>query len=131
MNRRIQRRRAKGWRIPPGTVCVSRPSRWGNPWRVEHNGDQWYAVAVDPSWPWDGPFRSKRDASAAAVRLWDLHTGALGLIEPDDLTGWLAPLAGVDLACWCPLVGPDGEPWPCHADILLTLVAEVTGRADT
>lgn len=30
---RIQRRRTKGWRLPPNTVCVSRPSKWGNPYR--------------------------------------------------------------------------------------------------
>ena len=29
--KRIQRRRAKGWRMPPGAVYVGRPSRWGNP----------------------------------------------------------------------------------------------------
>lgn len=30
MPERIQRSRAKGWRMPPNTVCVSRPSKWGN-----------------------------------------------------------------------------------------------------
>ena len=28
---RIQRQRTKGWRKPKGAICVSRPSRWGNP----------------------------------------------------------------------------------------------------
>jgi hypothetical protein len=33
--RRIQLRRTKGWRKPPGAVVVARPTRWGNPfeWR--------------------------------------------------------------------------------------------------
>ena len=31
---RIQRKRVKGWRMPPNTVYVGRPSKWGNPWRV-------------------------------------------------------------------------------------------------
>ena len=31
MPTRIQLRRTKGWRLPPNTVVVSRPSRWGNP----------------------------------------------------------------------------------------------------
>jgi hypothetical protein len=31
---RIQRRRVKGWRMPPNTVYVGRGSRWGNPYRV-------------------------------------------------------------------------------------------------
>jgi hypothetical protein len=28
---RIQRKRTKGWRMPPNTVYVGRPTRWGNP----------------------------------------------------------------------------------------------------
>lgn len=31
MPKRIQRHRTKGWRTPEGAICVSRPSRWGNP----------------------------------------------------------------------------------------------------
>lgn len=29
---RIQRQRAAGWRLPENTLCVGRPSIWGNPW---------------------------------------------------------------------------------------------------
>jgi NTP pyrophosphatase (non-canonical NTP hydrolase) len=36
----------------------------------------------------------------------------------------LAPLRGHDLACWCPLVDVRGNPVPCHADVLLELVAQ-------
>jgi hypothetical protein len=32
---RFQIRRTKGWRKPPGSRCVTRSSRWGNPYRVE------------------------------------------------------------------------------------------------
>lgn len=31
MPKRIQLRRTKGWRKPPNTVVVARPSKWGNP----------------------------------------------------------------------------------------------------
>lgn len=31
MPQRIQRKRAKGWRMPPNTVSVTRPGKWGNP----------------------------------------------------------------------------------------------------
>lgn len=27
----IQRKRTKGWRLPPNAICVTRPGRWGNP----------------------------------------------------------------------------------------------------
>jgi hypothetical protein len=30
MPERIQLRRSKGWRLPPNTVVVARPTRWGN-----------------------------------------------------------------------------------------------------
>ena len=31
---RIQRKRTKGWRMPPNTVYVGRPMIWGNPFGV-------------------------------------------------------------------------------------------------
>ena len=34
---RIQRKRVKGWRMPPDTIYVGRPSKFGNPF-------------VDPDW---------------------------------------------------------------------------------
>jgi hypothetical protein len=36
--KRIQLRRKKGWRMPPNTVSVARPHRWGNPFTVEEHG---------------------------------------------------------------------------------------------
>jgi len=29
--KRIQRKRTKGWRMPPNTVYAGRGSKWGNP----------------------------------------------------------------------------------------------------
>ncbi|MFA4050644.1 DUF4326 domain-containing protein [Mycobacteroides chelonae] len=34
MPERIQLHRTKGWRKPEGAIVVSRPSRWGNPFRI-------------------------------------------------------------------------------------------------
>lgn len=34
MPQRIQRKRTKGWRMPPNTIYVGRGTRWGNPYRV-------------------------------------------------------------------------------------------------
>ena len=31
---RVQLKRAKGWRMPPVTVSVTRPGKWGNPFVV-------------------------------------------------------------------------------------------------
>ena len=74
---RIQLRRTKGWRKPPGAIVVARPSRWGNPHRVDEVGR---AEAV----------RRYRD---------DLNAGRLPF-SVDDVR---RELAGHDLACWCPL----------------------------
>lgn len=32
--KRIQLKRSRGWRMPPNTVSVARPGRWGNSFRV-------------------------------------------------------------------------------------------------
>lgn len=124
MPERIQLRRTKGWRKPEGAIVVSRPSRWGNPFRIYHGhsliGPPWsvaretwthiladqcvtgYITSTDMSA--DQPVRVFRDL--LAVRQRD---------EPDRLAEWIEPLVGHDLACWCPV------DQPCHADVLLEI----------
>lgn len=89
--RRVQLSRAKGWRMPPNTVRVARPSRWGNPYRLDKG---------------DGVAEARE-----AVDLYrsDLYRGRWRITV--DLAR--AELAGKNLACWCP---PD---MPCHVDVLL------------
>ena len=36
--KRIQRSRRAGWHMPEGAVYVGRPTKWGNPYRVEGRG---------------------------------------------------------------------------------------------
>lgn len=38
--KRIQLRRTRGWRKPPGAIIVARPSKWGNPWSVANEIDR-------------------------------------------------------------------------------------------
>ena len=38
MPERIQRKRTKGFRLPPGTLCITRPSRFGNPYPLDIHG---------------------------------------------------------------------------------------------
>lgn len=126
MSERIQLRRTKGWRKPPGALVVARPSRWGNPFvvrtappmgdsptvhRVLDIGDRCESLRA----PNEYFTRDLYGAHVMAVRLYELHTGPMGLYEWDDPEEMLAPLRGHDLACWCP---PD---LPCHADVLLRL----------
>lgn len=46
--RRIQRLRAKGWRMPPSAVYVGRPTRWGNPFRLLN--EEGWPLIVDEAW---------------------------------------------------------------------------------
>ena len=105
---RVQRRRTKGWRMPPNTVSVTRPSWWGN--RFLH-----------------GPqFQRSRIESIELYRRW---LARLAKDLPQYYQNLLHPLRGKNLACWCHLcaVHADGKPLgehcddcdPCHADVLL------------
>lgn len=99
---RIQRKRAKGWKMPEGAVYVGRPGGFGNPfkagegkWLRGEDDSRLYVVCHTPqdavdSFRW---FVSEAPERLAAIK----------------------ELAGKDLACWCPLDRP------CHADVLLEL----------
>lgn len=96
MPKRIQRKRTKGWQMPPNTVSVTRPGRYGNPYVVGEKNDMGQVVTLEKCLEY---FR------------FYLHRKYPGNL----LDEFLAPLRGKDLACWCP------EGSPCHADILLEL----------
>lgn len=107
--KRIQRKRTKGYRLPPDAVYVGRPTLWGNPFTVR---------PVRRSGPFDvllnGEFRGQHtDLEVARRSAVDLYREALRIFEPDE--DFWTPLTGRDLACWCPL------DQPCHADVLLEI----------
>lgn len=87
----MQRKRAKGFRLPPNTICVGRPSRFGNPFRASELG---YREAVFRFEVWLKETPEGRAVADAAK----------------------TELRGKNLACWCPLNAP-----ACHADVLLEL----------
>ncbi len=91
---RIQRRRARGWRLPAGAKCVTRPGRWGNPFKTAEE------------------FRTSLIAARFLVMKY------VRLERPSKIQRhmiWIAQhvheLKGLKLACWC------GNK-PCHADVL-------------
>ena len=97
MPRRIQRKRIRCWAMPPNTVYVGRPTRYGNPFTVgEENFDTGQIVTLEKCLEYYRFYLERRYQGAA-------------------LKEFLAPLRGKDLACWC----KEGD--PCHADILLEL----------
>ncbi len=78
---RLQMRRTKGRRKPPGVIYVGRPTIWGNPFRVGEQGrTRGQAVELYRQWL-AGPTTDLADLAVER-------------------------LAGHDLACWCPLDEP-------------------------
>ncbi len=90
--KRIQRSRTKGWKMPPNTVYVGRPTKWGNPYPVKcFSGGMAEVVPLFSKYLRLTPYGIELAAEARSE------------------------LRGKDLACWCPLDAP------CHADVLLEI----------
>lgn len=119
---RVQRLRTSGWTMPPNTVYVGRPTKWGNPYRVGGR------IVIEADWGDSAGLQHEFGGItlAQAVEGYrDLMALRLALPPYDDewepaYQGVWAhaletELAGRNLACWCPLGGP------CHADVLLDL----------
>lgn len=117
---RIQRKRTKGWRMPPNTVYVGRPTKWGNPFKVGGRfmiGDPNPKSAGVFRMIWceahipDSRFTLIRDSKTAT----EFYRRLIAKNPPQDIE----QLRDKDLACWCPL------DQPCHADVLLGLALKV------
>lgn len=102
MPKRIQRKRTKGFKLPPNTVCVDRTSRWGNPFVVVKDGDAAECVRKyrDMLMPYT---HQSKDG------MMDFYV-AIANMEDIQIS-----LRGKNLACFCPL------DQPCHADVLLEI----------
>jgi len=74
---RIQRKRTKGWKMPPNTVYVGRPTKWGNSFIGENSIEQYRKFIM--SW---------------------YKSGDTGFLND------LKKLRGKNLACQCPLDKP-------------------------
>jgi hypothetical protein len=131
---RIQRKRIKGARMPPNTISVTRPGRWGNPFNFKSSDTCWNALALGCR----GDAKGRHEASVKAFREW--VSDPRGRVKEMDFgvvmeakgkrmplgpraRAGLAPsvseiqeaLRGKNLACFCAL------DQPCHADVLLEI----------
>src|SRR5215470_12274255 len=79
MPERLQRQRTRGWTKPANTICVTRPSRWGNEFIVGIHGTAEECVQL---------FTEK-------------YTH-----DQDYQTCLRRELAGKNLACWCTVGAP-------------------------
>lgn len=119
MPERIQRKRTPGWRMPPGAVSVTRPGKWGNPWRViRGDHDKWMVYPTGSEWT----TVSIHDTHHAAVQT-AVDQFRRAATHPEVIAAARRELAGRDLACWCPL------DMPCHGDVLLEIANEPIERS--
>jgi hypothetical protein len=106
---RIQRQRTKGWRMPPNTVYVGRPTVYGNDYKA---GDiHPYALPENLTTPAD--VKAMTIDAQGAVDLYRLAVATAGVMT--GRTPAFPELRGKNLACWC------AHDQPCHADVLLEL----------
>lgn len=87
-------------KIPAGAIYVGRPSKWGNPFRL--NDPLLYGL----------PKEEKRRLVINEYRKW--LQGESCLVKEFGEPPSLSELTAKDLVCWC-------APLPCHADVLLEL----------
>lgn len=95
MPKRIQRKRTKGWRLPHGATCVTRPGKWGNPFETAEEFREVLTHITE--------LRPVESVPCLYEEM--IHMAKIA----DDIK----ELRGFDLACWCSLDKP------CHADVLL------------
>lgn len=99
---RIQRKRTKGWKMPPNTIYVGRPTKWGNPFVVGKPGGAYSPMVKDQRHAWQ-LYRSvaiNNEKLIAAAR---------------------TELRGKNLACFCPVPTEPYQEDCCHAAVLLEL----------
>lgn len=93
---RIQRKRIKGWRMPENTVSITRPGKFGNPFKIGL-WSEYLGRKCEDIGDCIVSFEKKVNGSYSFKRI----------IKRE--------LKGKDLACWY----KEGD--PCHADILLEI----------
>lgn len=90
--KRIQRKRVKGWRLPHGATCVTRPGKFGNPLDTAAEFRSWMKLI-------DDGFVVEPCSETIQRMVW-IHKN-------------VHKLKGFDLACFCK---PEDD---CHATVLL------------
>lgn len=119
---RVQRRRTKGWRMPPNTVYVGRGTVWGNPVVCTPHGCELKPCGCQECEPYRCCVKVFREYITSGIEGRASFTGSF-VIALDGMAGYphrnemvrrLPELRGKNLACWC------GDK-PCHADVLLEI----------
>ncbi len=104
---RIQRKRSPGWKKPDGSVCITRPGKFGNPFDNSAAFEAWLVrgeirlVSLNREWiPWT-------EMTKERLRL-----------KREMILSRLPELQGRQLLCFC------GIEHDCHGDVLARLANE-------
>lgn len=126
---RIQRSRARGWRMPKGAIYVGRPTEFGNPfldWQHPKRENERGVMLTDGTSVL-AQFNAADDGAGREHDcVWYFERWVLGelpalrgMIRLTDralkIRKSLPMLRGQDLVCWCP------RDRACHADVLIRL----------
>ena len=125
--KRIQRKRTKGFKLPENTVCINRPTKWGNPFKLM--GDMIYIDAGHRRKvfsKWVCFYDNGGHTIEEVVQLFSdmIIDTRLHYVEPEIKERFkvmqesISELKGKHLACFC----KEGK--ICHGDILLELANE-------
>lgn len=109
--RPVQLSRMAGWRMPPNTVSVARPTVFGNPFRPGGLIGMDMAVSLHRTWL----------EAETAEELG--HTGSAAKLLNDrraEVMRRLPELRGKNLACWCPCPAPYQRD-RCHRAVLMEM----------
>lgn len=120
---RVQRKRTKGFKLPENTVCVTRGTKWGNPFKVIDG----FIVFPTKKTSYLPLYFLKQtdDANSILATCYDMFINGerefFGILLPEwpvfqpIIKEDIKQLRGKNLACFCPL---DKS---CHADLLLEI----------
>lgn len=117
-SKRIQRKRAKGWKMPEDAVYVGRPTLWGNPFTCD---DPSKAVEAFRRHCQTGTQEFKMGGAGGLQFASNAHPNTLHWAWQEWCRENIGSLRGKRLACYCALDKP------CHADVLL----EIANRRST
>lgn len=122
IGRRLRLSRTAGFRLPAGVTNVARPTKWGNPWVMEHlNRDDMPWTVTCRGWPVRTEFATEDEARRFAVErhhlALDRRTVLTSIlrVSVDDVLREIGPDPRV--ACWCRLEDL------CHGDNYLDVIA--------
>ena len=112
MPKRIQRRRTPGFRLPPGTICCTRPGPLGNPFAIKDARDAGYRGTDEELGQWCVELFTRWLNGEEGILYgpkWEKQLAAFHARR--------AELAAAEfLACWC------GQGKPCHVDAIIQWV---------